>query len=35
VAADWKGITDRLGADNQKKFWNDALTSYRAAGLLK
>jgi multiple sugar transport system substrate-binding protein len=35
VAADWKGITDRLGADNQKKFWKDALTSYRSAGLLK
>jgi multiple sugar transport system substrate-binding protein len=35
VAEDWKGITQRLGADNQKKFWNAALESYRAAGLLK
>jgi multiple sugar transport system substrate-binding protein len=34
VASDWKGITERLGADNQKKFWNEALSSYRAAGLL-
>jgi multiple sugar transport system substrate-binding protein len=35
VAEDWKGITQRLGADTQKKFWNAALESYRAAGLLK
>jgi multiple sugar transport system substrate-binding protein len=34
VASDWKGITERLGADNQKKFWQEALSSYRAAGLL-
>jgi len=35
AAEDWKGITQRLGADNQKKFWNEALTSYRSAGLLQ
>jgi len=35
VAEDWKGITERLGADNQKKFWKAALESYRAAGLLQ
>jgi len=35
AAEDWKGITQRLGADNQKKFWREALTSYRAAGLLQ
>jgi multiple sugar transport system substrate-binding protein len=34
AAAEWKSITERLGAENQKKFWNAALTSYRAAGLL-
>jgi len=35
VAEDWKGITQRLGADTQKKFWQAALESYRAAGLLQ
>ena len=35
AAEDWKGITERLGADNQKKFWNQALASYRSAGLLQ
>ena len=35
AAEDWKGITERLGADNQKKFWKEALTSYRSAGLLQ
>jgi len=35
AAEDWKGITQRLGADNQKKFWKEALTSYRSAGLLQ
>lgn len=35
AADDWKGITERLGADNQKKFWKEALTSYRSAGLLQ
>jgi len=35
AAEDWKGITERLGADNQKKFWNEALSSYRSAGLLQ
>ena len=29
------GITERLGQDNQKKFWSEALSSYRAAGLLQ
>ncbi len=35
AAEEWKGITERLGADSQKKFWNDALISYRSAGLLQ
>jgi multiple sugar transport system substrate-binding protein len=35
AAEDWKGITERLGADNQKKFWKEALSSYRSAGLLQ
>jgi multiple sugar transport system substrate-binding protein len=35
AAEDWKGVTERLGADNQKKFWNEALASYRSAGLLQ
>ena len=34
-AEEWKGITERLGADNQKKFWKEALSSYRSAGLLQ
>ncbi len=35
AAEDWKGITERLGADSQKKFWKEALSSYRSAGLLQ
>jgi multiple sugar transport system substrate-binding protein len=35
AAEEWNGITERLGADTQKKFWNDALISYRSAGLLQ
>ena len=35
AAEDWKGITERLGTDNQKKFWKEALSSYRSAGLLQ
>jgi multiple sugar transport system substrate-binding protein len=35
AAEDWKGITERLGADNQKKFWKEALSRYRSAGLLQ
>jgi multiple sugar transport system substrate-binding protein len=35
AADEWKGITERLGADTQKKFWEEALSSYRSAGLLQ
>jgi multiple sugar transport system substrate-binding protein len=35
AAEEWKGVTERLGADTQKKFWNAALISYRSAGLLQ
>lgn len=35
VAAAWNEITDRLGRDTQVAFWQQALESYRALGLVK
>jgi multiple sugar transport system substrate-binding protein len=34
VAAEWNAITDRLGRDAQIAFWQQALESYRAVGLV-
>ncbi len=35
VAAAWNEITDRLGRDTQVAFWQQALESYRAVGLIR
>jgi multiple sugar transport system substrate-binding protein len=34
VAKEWDATTDKLGRDNQVKFWTQALDSYKALGLL-
>jgi len=34
AAESWNEITDSLGRDQQIQFWNDALESYRALGLI-
>lgn len=34
AAEEWEAINQRLGADNQKQFWEQALSGYRDAGLL-
>jgi multiple sugar transport system substrate-binding protein len=35
VAKEWDAITDKLGRDNQIKFWLQAIQSYKALGLVK
>lgn len=35
TAKEWDAITDKLGRDNQVKFWKAALDSYKALGLIK
>lgn len=35
AAKEWDAITDKLGRENQLKFWTSAMESYKAVGLIK